>query len=55
MTKQELAEELNISEKTIECSFPRTQRNFLKRGIFIRKKGRGDEASYSIERIDKEE
>lgn len=55
MTRKELCEELNLSEKTIECSFPRTKKNFEKRGILIKKHGRGENATYTIEKIDKED
>ena len=51
MTIQELAEELNISISTIQTSFPRTQKNFKKRGILIKKHGRGEDAYYTIEKI----
>lgn len=55
MTRQELAEALNISEVTIMSSFKRTQIAFEKRGIIISKKGRGDSAEYTLEYINKKE
>jgi transcriptional antiterminator len=53
MTLKELAQELNLSEVTLATSFPRTQKAFLKRGILIKKHGRGENASYTIEKIEK--
>jgi len=55
MTLKELAQELNLSESTLVTSFPRTKKNFEKRGIAIKKHGRGENASYTIEKIDKED
>lgn len=51
MTIQELADYLNISVNTLRCSFPRTQKNFLKRGIRIKKRGRGEGANYTVEYV----
>ena len=55
LTRQELAEALNISEVTIMSSFKRTQIAFEKRGILISKKGRGDSAEYTLEYVNKKE
>ena len=55
MTLEELAKELNLSISTLVNAFPRTQKAFIKRGILIKKHGRGEDATYSIERIKKEE
>lgn len=55
MTIQELAEFLNVSINTLRYSFPRTQKNFLKRGILIKKRGRGESALYSVEYITERE
>ena len=55
MTIEELAEYLNISINTLKYSFPRTQKNFLKRGIYIKKRGRGESATYTIEYVNRED
>ena len=49
MTLSELAEELNLSEATLIYSFPRTKKNFAKRGIILAKKGRGETAEYFLD------
>ena len=49
MTLSELAEELNLSEATLIYSFPRTKKNFAKRGIILTKKGRGETAEYFLD------
>lgn len=51
MTIKELAELLNISINTLRYSFPRTQKNFLKRGVIIKKRGRGESAIYTVEYV----
>ena len=51
MTIKELAELLNISINTLRYSFPRTQKNFLKRGVIIKKRGRGESAIYTVKYV----
>ena len=44
-----MSKELNLSEATLIYSFPRTKKNFAKRGIILTKKGRGETAEYFLD------
>lgn len=48
MTKEELAKELEISVHYLEHHFPRICESWRKKGIELRKIGKGKKAIYSI-------
>lgn len=49
MTLQELCQMTGKSENTLKNSFNRTKENLAKKGIFISKIGRGENAEYFLE------
>ena len=48
MTLQEVAKKLGKSEITLKTQFKRTQENLRKKGIFLVKKGYGNNADFQI-------
>lgn len=54
MTLQEAAQRLRLSESTLKDAFPRTVKTLEKQGIKLTKVGRGKNADYQIEYINKE-
>lgn len=54
MTKQELANYLQISENSISKDFPKIQKKYKDKGIEILKFGRGQRAEYFINKINKQ-
>lgn len=51
---QEACQRLRLSESTLREAFPRTVRTLEKQGIKLTKVGRGQNADYTIEYVNKE-
>ena len=49
MTIDELADALGLSVSTLKYAFKRTQENYLKMGLYIKKEGTGENARYKLE------
>jgi predicted transcriptional regulator len=54
MTLQEVSQKLGKSEATIYKNFKRTQETLAKKGIILKREGKGETVSYSIEYENKE-
>lgn len=48
MNRKEFCQEYGVSESTVKTNFPSVQKSFLKKGLVIKKLGRGDKAEYTV-------
>ena len=55
MTKQELADMFGVSISTLNTNFPLFCKNQLKRGFLITRKGIGQKANFTVERVEKQD
>ena len=55
LTKQELADMFGVSISTLNTNFPLFCKNQLKRGFLITRKGIGQKANFTVERVEKQD